>query len=249
MQFIDVSSERIPDATLKNINKKEISLINQALEHINENKDLLSKDRYIQIGFHLKYQIEEELKQESLDQNVRFIKFNDNLRVDTYTVLGGKNSILVQVSQLNPDEGNKRVASFQNGMLIGENVVNTDLQFLELDYDFTELSEGETKFDGEQVTVQGLPCIQDGCCSFRYNGLPWNPLVTYNWCGAGCGSGTPVNDLDYCCRNHDNCYSTYSSYPDRCRCDQLLLNCARSTDNAGGSRLISAFQIKMAPHC
>lgn len=108
--------------------------------------------------------------------------------------------------------------------------------------------------EGISLSASPVPCFNwDGsgtCCRFRYNGLPWNPVVTYKWCGANCGNGcgstpTPVNALDRCCRSHDCCYVNNKSYPARCSCDQILINCARRTDNAGSSRVVVAFQAKM----
>jgi len=107
--------------------------------------------------------------------------------------------------------------------------------------------------DGISLMASPVPCFNwDGsgtCCKFRYGGLPWNPIVTYKWCGANCGNGcgstpTPVNALDRCCKSHDCCYVNNSSYPARCSCDQTLINCARGTDNAGSDRVVVAFQAK-----
>lgn len=107
----------------------------------------------------------------------------------------------------------------------------------------------------EDATIMAspVPCFNwtgsGTCCRFRYNGLPWNPVVEYKWCGANCGGGCSnspgtVNALDSCCKTHDCCYVTYSSYPNRCTCDQLLINCARQADYAGASRVVTAFQAK-----
>jgi hypothetical protein len=110
-----------------------------------------------------------------------------------------------------------------------------------------------TQSEDATIMASPVPCFNwDGsgtCCRFRYNGLPWNPVVTYNWCGAGCGGGcgnspSRVNALDSCCQTHDCCYVTYSSYPNRCTCDRLLINCARAADYAGASRVVTAFQAK-----
>lgn len=52
-----------------------------------------------------------------------------------------------------------------------------------------------------------------------------------NWCGPNYGSGTPIDGLDDCCRQHDLCYdSVGAGYFSRrtCSCDRTLANCASS---------------------
>lgn len=45
----------------------------------------------------------------------------------------------------------------------------------------------------------------------------------YNWCGPGCsGPGAPTNDVDACCKMHDDCYKRFGASPG---CDQAFLNC------------------------
>lgn len=45
-----------------------------------------------------------------------------------------------------------------------------------------------------------------------------------NWCGPGCGSGNPINNLDACCRTHDLCYTARGF--GACSCDLDLIGCA-----------------------
>ncbi len=44
-----------------------------------------------------------------------------------------------------------------------------------------------------------------------------------NWCGPGCGSGTPIDDVDICCQTHDWCYQTRGYF--NCHCDCTLADC------------------------
>ncbi|MDM5215208.1 phospholipase [Peribacillus sp. NJ4] len=47
----------------------------------------------------------------------------------------------------------------------------------------------------------------------------------YKWCGPGCsGPGAPINDVDACCKAHDDCLKVDS----QCNCDREFLNCLRS---------------------
>jgi hypothetical protein len=51
----------------------------------------------------------------------------------------------------------------------------------------------------------------------------------YRWCGPGCsGPGAPVNDVDACCKGHDDCLQSGRS---RCYCDKKFMNCLRPKVN------------------
>ncbi|MBM7570770.1 phospholipase A2 family protein [Aquibacillus albus] len=51
-------------------------------------------------------------------------------------------------------------------------------------------------------------------------------LPGYRWCGPGCsGPGEPVNEVDNCCKDHDDCYRKYGSSR---KCDELLLDCLQN---------------------
>ncbi len=51
----------------------------------------------------------------------------------------------------------------------------------------------------------------------------------YNWCGPGCsGPWEPTNEVDSCCKKHDNCYDRFG--PTK-QCDEMLLECLQSKIN------------------
>jgi hypothetical protein len=50
-----------------------------------------------------------------------------------------------------------------------------------------------------------------------------------NWCGPLCGGGDPVDDLDSCCKAHDECYAQNGYL--NCSCDWDLANCAADKIN------------------
>ncbi|CAG02506.1 unnamed protein product, partial [Tetraodon nigroviridis] len=52
---------------------------------------------------------------------------------------------------------------------------------------------------------QMIECVQPGINALRYNEYGC-------WCGVG-GSGTPVDDVDRCCRTHDKCYEASREVP------------------------------------
>lgn len=54
-------------------------------------------------------------------------------------------------------------------------------------------------------------------------------LPGYRYCGPGCsGPGAPTNEVDACCKAHDECYRRYG--PSK-RCDEIFLNCLESKIN------------------
>lgn len=49
------------------------------------------------------------------------------------------------------------------------------------------------------------------------------PCIYGNWCGPGCGSGTPISKVDSCCKAHDGCYGSTGYFA--CSCDRKLHRC------------------------
>lgn len=58
----------------------------------------------------------------------------------------------------------------------------------------------------------------------QLQGTPAIPCVYGRWCGPGCsGPGAPVDDVDQCCQEHDQCYSRRGYFD--CRCNRELMAC------------------------
>lgn len=174
-----------------------------------------------------------------VEQSNHLIKYNDQFTVSFIKTVFNNHEVTYNFKgiSLNIEDGNiiKKIAVFQDGELQIENEVDSDVEILELPV-YNDPDEDQEN----NLTIQELDdCWKDGCCSFRYNGLPWNPLVNYNWCGKGCGSGTPVNGLDSCCKTHDLCY-VGKTYPAKCKCDEAAAICAAGTDFAGSDRVYAA---------
>lgn len=186
-----------------------------------------------------------------VEQEIKFLKFNDFLIASitkSVNLITGDSDVMVSVSAINTELGIRSDVLLLNDVVKSESQQHTDQTYIDIPRDYETLPKEEfSSPEDEKIITQAIdvPCISNGCCSFRYNGNPFNPLVKYKWCGAGCGSGTPVNELDSCCKKHDSCYGKYSSYPNRCECDMKLIICAKKTDNAGTSRIINAFKAKM----
>jgi hypothetical protein len=59
------------------------------------------------------------------------------------------------------------------------------------------------------------------------------PCYHGRWCGPGCsGPGTPIDDVDACCKTHDACYGRRGYF--NCDCDRELLRCLGPLRNRPG---------------
>ncbi|GAA0504531.1 hypothetical protein GCM10008986_35100 [Salinibacillus aidingensis] len=144
----------------------------------------------------------------------------------------------------------KQKMKYVNGKLIYSNdfpYQGEELPFLHEMY--------ESNISDDVISTQAIdvPCLEDGggeCCAFEKYALNIMPTVYYEHCGENCGvrgddgGGPPVNELDECCAQHDACYYTFGA--DDCECDQQLIDCAQTTDDAGADRLALAIDYKMA---
>lgn len=258
MNITDIQVKKVNPESIATMSKsqEELTFFKQALDYVKKgeflNKKAVEHEAYSAAYTSFSKEEEDTVNKKPsnsiVEQEIQFLKYNDQLRVNIIKSkdVENQNTLhVVSVIELDKESGIKRAVLFMNGELVDDNVTKTDEKELTIPAEFDQLSQEEIATDEEVISVQGLPCIQDGCCSFRYNGNPFNPLVKYNWCGANCGSGTPVNALDRCCMYHDGCYDDNKSYPARCGCDRILLSCANLTDNAGTSRLMTAFTAKM----
>jgi hypothetical protein len=55
---------------------------------------------------------------------------------------------------------------------------------------------------------------------------PYDPCIYGNYCGPGCsGPGDPIDSVDSCCKEHDDCYTDAKTLKQYCECDQQLLKC------------------------
>lgn len=233
---------------------KELQIVKETLKHLGLEQLLDSKDIYSSNALELTN------AEHSAAFTAQNIQFNEKTRLEISTVPDDVSQFGVKVFHIENSETNKPKQKFVSnlgGEIIADNeeeiasdsLVNPDL--LEVFKDLTNTGDGEVS---ASAWYDGLPCVgQSGmCCVIKeplYTGsIPTIP-VAYNWCGAGCGSGTPVNGIDTCCRTHDYCYGSFSSYPSRCDCDQNLINCVNRYGDRAASLIRSAFQIKMSVYC
>lgn len=217
--------------------ENELALLQTVLDHFGKG-NLLNSTPIEEKTYVTNWVFDDEGRNLLIDQVNHFIKFNDQLTISFIKTIVDSSKTIYSIKGIelvtSKESAYKHIAVFKNDELQVENKIETDVKVLELPV-YEDPSEEQ-----DNVTSQGLDdCWLNGCCSFRYNGLPWNPLVHYKWCGKGCGSGTPVNPLDSCCKTHDNCY-VGKTYPAKCKCDNNAANCAAGTDNAGSDRVMAA---------
>lgn len=181
------------------------------------------------------FETNEQDAQITLNQMITLIKFNDHAIatvIETTLPNSNEKQHSVDLDHIIFENGliRKQLVSFYNGKQ-GFTVNNpSEVEKLTLPVIVTDSE--------EDVHAKYLSCFTGGCC--KLDG------TQYRWCGMNCGSGVPVNSLDTCCRTHDYCYDSFSSYPTRCTCDRNLINCAKATNIPGRTEVVLAFEAKMA---
>lgn len=254
-----VSPEIVKEALLK---KEEKRLLNEVKKYIPLDENALVETSAVEIFITIK-DIQNQtvaVDDAELKTTALFLKQADNIGIELtqyHNQETDKLDLEALVTVVIPKNNKtiKRKLIFENGELSREHFVDAktpDIEFVAESF-MSQQNNGEitTTASSNPDEFWGVPCfdiyptVGTECCQFRYNGLPWNKLVTYNYCGAGCTKSwlEPVNPLDACCKSHDTCYGKYGY--GSCYCDRKLIACAEGTDEAGGTRLIFAFQQKI----
>lgn len=74
------------------------------------------------------------------------------------------------------------------------------------------------------------------------------PCFYGNWCGPFCsGPDDPISSVDYCCKNHDNCYGSRGYFA--CSCDFELLDCLQPYVNQGSEVAILVYLYFLGSPC
>lgn len=180
------------------------------------------------------------------------LKLTEKTRLEIASLPEDSNEFIVKVFHVTESDDKKilHFVSYSDGKYLAD--LKEDFQDESLENpNLLELhNESISNDESSEVGVAwgSLPCVQSGCCTIKEpiytGGAPVIP-IKYNWCGASCGSGTPVNVVDTCCRSHDWCYDSFKSYPSRCACDRNLRNCVDGTGYRAATLIRGAFSAKM----
>lgn len=159
-----------------------------------------------------------------------------NVDIEALFIYFDKESVIEVSKKQNTSSIEKVAAHFSSGhgshkmikrleIRNGEDLKQIELPYKESYFDFFGTG------NENQITSQEW---WEGCLVF---GDPGSGFYYYRHCGADCGDngsvggGTPINDLDNCCRAHDRCYAVFGY--DDCGCDQELGQCAETTTDPG----------------
>lgn len=95
-----------------------------------------------------------------------------------------------------------------------------------------------------QRSVSQYGCVSSACCT--PGSCPPNPLLHPPLllpplpalrCGPNYGSGTPVDEIDACCKSHDDCYDSSVGY-NHCSCDQAIVRCLNKITSIQSRNLV-----------
>lgn len=210
--------------------------------------DILQQSDVKKAILYLKDKVKMDSEYEFTSFNVEYVDDEVGVVVGqttTYVKLSEEAHLRVIVTETQAGVKSFNVAAIYLGMKDGAlRVFTTSFEKDEIAYEVDreydaksfEIPQEEPDFEPQ---VAYLDCVWgNSCCTLSGK--------KYKWCGAGCGSGTPINALDKCCKFHDNCYSDNKKYPGRCYCDGVLNRCADASNVDGAGILIAAFVAKMA---
>lgn len=190
---------------------------------------------------------EEEVTEESIVQNV---KFNDQTKIEISVSLNQEESFFIKLYHLEKDQNGNNILKFaaiENGEIINEYEEFYEGSSLEILTTSEVVNESNATDDEVSIFAwySNVPCVAKGCCVFNERSAVGNYPVRYKYCGAKCGSGTPVNATDRCCQRHDSCYGKNSRYPGRCACDRTFRSCLSGKGGQGPTLMRAAFLAKM----
>lgn len=253
MNITDIRVRKVPSDGVSTLDQQSQALLTKALYKLNK-EELFNAPKIEQVDYETTYSVYafnefNEQNKTKVKQKTTFLQFNNFLIGTIFKTINtetNRTSYLVKVVSLDIEQEIKKTIMYLDDELLNEWEQLSSDRKLTIPEDYKNITSDDFQ-DDDVLSAQGwgLPCLQNGCCSFRYKGNPFNPLVRYNWCGANCGSGPTVNALDNCCKYHDYCYDANTKYPERCGCDRIIIECANQTDEAGTSRIVGAFSAKM----
>lgn len=185
------------------------------------------------------HQLFETPEQESFEFTYFFPEQEEQLKKEALFLILGSEAIIEAVRQkcgnirvlthqtVNTESGEKVIR--RSTMLDGNLEIESEFSYNPDYYKFIEhlkVPNPAQEIDGDEVKTQAW---YHGCLIFGDPGT--GKYYRYKWCGAKCGSGTPINALDRCCQAHDRCWAKFGHGDNGC--DMELYHCASKTSDPG----------------
>lgn len=236
------------------LSEKELEIVRTTLKHLNIEAELKNKILSSN-ALNIKGYFEDEATTTITLQN---IQISEKTRIEVVSSPNDISLFGVKVFHLEQKKMGKTYIKFVSnlgGEIIEENrqeYIGNELDNPDLLDIYKELNNNEEDSISVNAWYSNIPCLYNGCCVIKeplYPGAAPTIPVSYKWCGAKCGSGTPVNSVDTCCRAHDKCYATKKSYPGRCSCDRNLISCLSKKGFRAAGIISGAFKLKMLGRC
>ncbi|TKI70667.1 hypothetical protein FC756_07165 [Lysinibacillus mangiferihumi] len=186
MNITDIRVRKVPSDGVSTLDQQSQALLTKALDKLNK-EELFNDPKIEQVDYETTYAFNEfnEQNKTKVKQKTTFLQFNNFLIGTIFKTINtetNRTSYLVKVVSLDIEKEIKKTIMYLDDELLNEWEQLSSDSKLTIPEDYKNVTSDDFQ-DDDVLSAQGwgLPCLQNGCCSFRYKGNPFNPLVRYNW--------------------------------------------------------------------